>query len=374
MKALLITKNFLPTLGGMERMNTQIAWQLARSFELALIAPEGSTPHAPPDGDTREVPLRPLWRFFLEATRATLHYRTAPPDMIIAGSGLTAPMAWLLGRLTGKPTAVFVYGLDLTTPHPIYRLIWLWCLRRIDTVLAISAPTARLAEAVGISSHKLRIINPGVTLPSLDPLARERFRERLQLGDTPLLLSVGRLTRRKGLLRFVRDIMPEILITHPDTQLIVIGEEPKHALYSQVQRQEEIESVATSLGIADHIRFLGAVTEQELAEAYQAADVHIFPGEEVPNDPEGFGLVAVEAAAHGLQTVAFATGGVIEAVRSEMSGLLIPPDQTRAFSSAVCRLLTTPMPQHNIRAFAESLSWDAFGDRLRDTLEEAARP
>src|SRR3546814_16851853 len=61
--------------------------------------------------------------------------------------------------------------------------------------------------------------------------------------------------------------------------------------------------------------FLGTITvDALLSVVYKAASAHIFPVREIPGDPEGFGMVAVEAAAHGVPTIAFATGGIVDAV------------------------------------------------------------
>src|SRR3546814_12930756 len=68
---------------------------------------------------------------------------------------------------------------------------------------------------------------------------------------------------------------------------------------------------------------------------YKAASAHIFPVREIPGDPEGFGMVAVEAAAHGVPTIAFATGGIVDAVAEGESGRLIRPGDYGAFAGVV---------------------------------------
>ena len=68
------------------------------------------------------------------------------------------------------------------------------------------------------------------TLPSDEKV--RAWREKQGFGDRPLLLSVGRLTRRKGLREFVLHALPAILAAHPETLLVVVGEEPGSALTS----------------------------------------------------------------------------------------------------------------------------------------------
>lgn len=106
--------------------------------------------------------------------------------------------------------------------------------------------------------------------------------------------------------------------------LVVIGEAPKNSLGAGIQTIESIQAQAEHFGVAEHIRFLGVITDKVLlATAYEAADVHVFPVRHIPDDPEGFGMVAIEAAAHGVATVAFATGGIVDAISEGVSGYLV---------------------------------------------------
>ncbi len=113
---------------------------------------------------------------------------------------------------------------------------------------------------------------------------------------------------------------------------------------------------------------LGTRFGSELDDAYAAADVHVFPVREIPGDPEGFGMVAIEAAAHALPTVAYATGGVVDAVAAGVSGLLVAPGDCKGFADAVLELLRRPLQAEAIRLFAADFTWDRFGERVSDAL------
>lgn len=365
-RLLLITRNFPPLLGGMERLNWHLAAELAGQFEVSVIAPQGAAAHTPPGVRLREAPLTPLWRFLWGAARlAHARARAWRPDVVLAGSGLTAPLALLAAQARGARTAVYVHGLDLSAPHPVYRALWHPALRRMDTVIANSHATAELAKAIGITPERIRIIHPGVAIPKPDPDARARFRAAHGIAlDAPLLLSVGRLTARKGLLEFVRDVLPRIAAQRPDVVLAVIGEAPRHALHAKAQTREDIQAAAAAAGVGGRVRFLGKRLGQDLTDAYFAADVHIFPVREIPNDPEGFGMVAIEAAAHGLPTVAYVSGGVVDAVSDGVSGRLVPQGDEQAFAQAVLDALTGGMRAEACRAFAQQFAWPRFGEQI----------
>jgi phosphatidylinositol alpha-1,6-mannosyltransferase len=100
--------------------------------------------------------------------------------------------------------------------------------------------------------------------------------------------------------------------------------------------------------------------------------VLVFPVQHHPTDPEGFGMVAIEAAACGLPTVAYATGGVCEAVEHGLSGCLVPPGDVAGFARAVTALLETPsrVTASGCRRFAEQFSKEHFALQARGLLAE----
>ena len=105
--------------------------------------------------------------------------------------------------------------------------------------------------------------------------------------------------------------------------------------------------------------------------AYLAADVHIFPFRQLPNDPEGFGMVAIEAATHGLPTVAFATGGIVDAVSENISGHLIEPGNYKEFASAVLDVLSNGKAMRNTCIeFSNNFDWILFGKAVIHLLGE----
>ena len=373
-RVLLVTRNFPPLWGGMERLNWHMADELSREYAVTVVGPAGAAAQAPDNVTVIEVPLRPLWRFLLLASWRSLRAaRRSRPSVVLAGSGLTAPMAWLAARLSGARCGAYVHGLDVIATHPVYRLVWRPFLRRMDRIIANSRHTAGLARSAGVDPARIEIVHPGVTLPTLDPQARARFRARHGLGEVPLLLSVGRLTARKGLAEFVAGVLPRIVAQRPDVHLVIVGDAPVDALYAQTQTPASIQAAANAAGVGKHLHFLGARFGTELAEAFAGSDLHVFPVRALHNDPEGFGMVAVEAAAHGLPTVAYATGGVVDAVAEGESGTLLAPGDEAGFAAATLRLLAQPIPPERGRRFAERFAWPWFGAAMTGQIARLLR-
>ena len=369
-----VTRNLPPLVGGMERLNWHIADELSRYATVQVVGPQGAAALKPERVELEEVPLRPLWRFLLASAWRSLRLaRRQRPGIVLAGSGLTAPAAWLAARSCGARAVAYVHGLDVAVRHPIYRMLWHPLLRRMDLVVANSRPTAALVRALGVPDGKIRIVHPGVVLPAAPQpaIALRSFRDQHGLGNARVMLSVGRLTKRKGLREFVRDALPGIVRQAPDTVLVVIGETPSDSLRAGVQTRESIEVAADAAGIGQHVRFLGVITDPHaLACAYESAAVLVFPVRELPGDPEGFGMVAIEAAAHGLPTVAFGTGGIVDAVAEGQSGRLVPPGDYPALRDSILGVLADGEGgwQATAKGFAGGFAWPLFGARLLANL------
>jgi phosphatidylinositol alpha-1,6-mannosyltransferase len=197
------------------------------------------------------------------------------------------------------------------------------------------------------------------------------------LGDRPLLLSVGRLTPRKGLAEFISRALPAIIAGSPDALLLVIGADASDAVRPAADSQQaRIMRSAEEAGVSAAMRMLPPCDDATLSDAYYAADVYIFPVLDLPGDVEGFGMVAIEAAAHGLPTVAFAVGGVPDAVAEGVSGSLAEAGDYVAFATLVQQWLVS-RNQQRIRdrcsEAASAFGWDGFGEKLQTALRNQLR-
>lgn len=369
-----ITRNLPPLVGGMERLNWHIADELSKRAVVKVISPNGSRALKPENVSLTEAPLKPLPLYLLVTTLKAfwlaLRWR---PDVILAGSGLTAPIAWLASKLCRARSAVYLHGFDITAPRRIYQSLWATSFKKLDHVIVNSTPTRQLALNVGVAENRISIIHPGVTLPERPQPAEAiaAFKQRHGLEGKKILLSVGRLTTRKGLREFVELALPAIVQQEPDCVLVIVGEAPRNSLGAGIQSRESIEEATKARGLQHHVKFLGVITDPvALATVYESSDVHVFPVRHIPDDPEGFGMVAIEAAAHGLPTVAFATGGIVDAVAEGQSGYLIPNGDYAALAESVARVLSNENDtwKTGTALFAEQFAWPALGQRMADTL------
>lgn len=372
-RALLITRNLPPLRGGMERLNQRIAQSLADWYDLSVIGPKGCAASLPEGVHVSEIAHRPLFRFLLGCLWAAWKgSRRQGPELVFAGSGLTAPLAWWAARRSRARFVVYLHGLDIVAPSVLYQWCWLPFIRRANLVLVNSCNTRELAVKRRVPSQAIEVLHPGTELHALDSRSRGQFRSKYGLDDRPVMLSVGRFTPRKGLAEFIRRGLPRVLATHPHAVLLVIGADADDAVLTATHSERaRILQSANDAGVAEAVLMLPPCDDATLSASYRAADVLVFPVIELPGDVEGFGMVAIEAAAHGLPTVGFRVGGVPDAIVEGRSGSLIEAEDYDGFVGKVDEWLARrgqPSVQEQCAVAATAFGWERFGERLHDVL------
>jgi phosphatidylinositol alpha-1,6-mannosyltransferase len=367
---LIISRNLPPVVGGIERLMHRLIRELATSRPCVVIGPRGCRRFLPPDLEVFELPHRPAPLFVALAwcVCAFLLWRRRFAA-VLAGNGLmrfAAAAAWP----HRMPIVTMVYGLDIVADNRLYQCLCLPLIARSAAVIACSSNSARLAREHGIPAARLHVVTPGV-----DPAPTAAADPAMLTGDeAPLLVSVGRLVRRKGIAEFIRKALPSIIAQHPRVEFVIVGEAPAAALKREQPETERISSAIADAGVQGHARLAGYLDDRELARLMARARVHVFPVIDLPQDVEGFGLVALEAAASGVPTVAFDTGGVGDAVEHGVSGTLVKPEDYPAFAEAVCELLGCgPLARREACvAYARSRSWERYGAEIGAIIDRAS--
>lgn len=239
---------------------------------------------------------------------------------------------------TGRLAAAAFYGLPLLG-------------RRAARIVAVSEGLERrLVERWGADPAKTqRIYNP----VSID-LERAAASATDLASRPPIVLGVGRLSPEKGLGDLIEAFAR---ILRPEARLLIAGEGPERA---------RLEGRVAELGIGERVTFLGHVGDP--TPYYRQARLVV-----VPSRTEAFGLVVVEALAHGLPVVATACEGPMEILQNGQLGLIVPRGDTQAMTEAMEKALADPRdPAPRIAraacfSFEEGFAeWERLVDRLAD--------
>jgi phosphatidyl-myo-inositol dimannoside synthase len=252
----------------------------------------------------------------LDAFGEALRFR---PDVALSVHTVASPAVAAMGRALRTRTVQIFHAEEITARPKLAA----FAAYETDVSIAVSSYTAGLIEATGVTPARLRLISPGVDIP----------REATPLpADRPTFVTVARLEERyKG-----HDVMigalPLVLAKVPDALWVVIGEG---------SLRPGLEQLARTHGVAEAIRFLGAVSDEErdlwLRRSRLLAMVSRLPAGGLAG--EGFGIAYLEAGAFGKPVVAGAVGGARDAVLDGETGLLVDPRDPIAVADAVTRLL-----------------------------------
>lgn len=371
-RILLITRNLPPLVGGMERLHHHIFLELSKQYEVAVAGPIGCESYLHAGIQINTFHTSPKSIFVAQSIHTAWHLgKKFHPDLVVCGSGATSIAGLLIARRLKVPFITFLHGLDIVASHFLYRKLFLPAIRASDTVIAISKHTAKLCMEHGVSPEKIKILHPGVQMPTKDQLGTGDFRKKIGAPDKSILLSVGRIAERKGLIEFIINCMPDLVSSDPNIVFIIVGSEAQDALNANSGMLTKLNETITRMNLQSNVKLLGKLDENELIQAYNASQLFVFPVLDLPGDVEGFGMVAIEAAAHGLATVAFATGGVPDAVSDGVSGYLVEPGNYQKLTQTILKYLSneTTFNKVDCQQFASGFNWTSFGDKLNTIIK-----
>lgn len=382
MQILVMSWNYPPTVGGIEAVVGNLVTGL-RGRGHAMWVVTGAHPEATEEEGVFRATGGGLPGYVAYAFwRGWGICRRHRPDLIVCGSVVPAPAAWLLSLWFRCPFVVLAHGSDILHPNWVYQRAVRFLFRRAARVCANSTPTGDLLRGIGMPEERIDVVFPGVRVQDFERAPATGADELVsRLGNRPMILSVGRLIRRKGLLEFVRESMPELVRRFPDLMLVVVGGDAVRSLVHAERMGAQIEAQAAEVGLQDHVVLTGPLPDADVIRLYFRSDVFVLPCLDIPGDVEGFGIVFLEAALAGSPAVATRVGGIPDAVVDGETGLLLAPGDFEALADAVGRLIEDPALRSRLAAAGasrarENFSWEtiaaAYETAFRRCLGEGA--
>ncbi|GAA3489903.1 glycosyltransferase family 4 protein [Streptomyces cremeus] len=245
-------------------------------------------------------------------------------------------------------------------------------LRRIgegtDTITYLGEYTrSRIAAALTPEAAARMVqLPPGVDEKTFHPdSGGDAVRAGLGLSGRPVVVCVSRLVPRKGQDTLI-EAMPRVLRSVPDAVLLVVGGGPY---------EKDLRELARRTGVADSVRFTGAVPWAELPAHYGAGDVFAMPCRTRRGglDVEGLGIVYLEASATGLPVVAGDSGGAPDAVLDGETGWVVRGGEPAEAAERVVTLLQDAdlrrrMGERGRAWVEEKWRWDLLAEKLKTLL------
>ena len=146
----------------------------------------------------------------------------------------------------------------------------------------------------------------------------------------------------------------------------------RYVLVGEGHDELRLRALASELGVSDRVIFAGALSDDELPEAYATSNVYV-GASRLDNtvNVEGFGISFLEASASGLPVVAGDSGGVRSAVRDGVTGVVVPPESVGEVSSAIRGFLCDPIRAESFGsagrlAVETHFNWDRVARDTRD--------
>jgi phosphatidyl-myo-inositol dimannoside synthase len=302
-------------------------------------------------------------RFLLSAIATAIFWR---PRLVLCAHVGMSPVARLIQRLIGAPYWVMLYGIEV------------WCelapakveaLRAAQQLVAISKFTLESASArQGLEKCKSVYLAPTF---SVDESAVNNSPSIPESMQAPVALTVGRLAaseKYKGH-DVMLDAWPEVLRNIPGARYIIVGDGDDRA---------RLQSRAEEMGLASSVIFKGGVSGADLQCCYDECQVFALPArtELDPSAPrgEGFGIVFLEAMAHGKPVVGPNVGAPTEFIHDGEHGLLVDPVNPAKLAQALVELLAHPdrarrMGEAGREWVRQQYSYEMFRERLRKILQ-----
>lgn len=237
------------------------------------------------------------------------------------------------------------------------------CLSTADKIIATSPQEQEHMRSLMSQQGNIVVVPCGTDIERFGSVSRLEGRNKCGIDlDAKVVLYVGRFDRRKGIETLVRAVSCNEVKRHHNLKLIIVGGSTPGR--KDGKERERIEGLVRELGLEEITTFAGQIEHTELANYYAAADVCV-----VPSHYEPFGLVAIEAMACSTPVIASDVGGLRFTTINELTGLLVPPQDKKAFAKAIDRVLSYPawsrQLEKDARKRVESMfSWNGVARQL----------
>jgi phosphatidylinositol alpha-1,6-mannosyltransferase len=376
-KFICITNDFGPRAGGIE------------TFVNGLIErmPFGSViVYTSQQGDTRAYDKAWLENFGVRVVRDRSKILLPTPRVVsavkklitaekieVAFFGAAAPLAVMAGALRKGGIRKIV---SLTHGHEVWwAKVWPFKLalnyigNSVDHLTYLGEFTRKeISKALSNKARAAMVkIAPGIdTLHFAQQDSAKELRASLGLTNKQVIVSVGRLVHRKGQ-DFLIKALPQILRTHPESHLLLVGEGPY---------RQELEKLVRELDLSRAVTFIGRIQYKDLPRFICVGDIFAMPSRSrlAGLEVEGLGIVYLEASSCELPVIAGKSGGAPDAVLEGETGITVDGTNSSEIAIAIIELLDDPakakeMGKRGRKWIEANWRWDIWAKEFANLLK-----
>jgi len=265
------------------------------------------------------------------------------------------------------PFVLSTHAMDIIMLKNYRRKTWLArrIIKHARKIITVSEFTFQALLRLGADKQKLSIITPATNIYSEPaPDKQTEIRKRYGLEGKKILLTIGRLVKRKGHLEVLKSL-PEILEKYPNLAYLVGSDGPE---------KQSLKEYVEKFNLGNYVFFTGEIRKEELPSFYRIADIFIMPTLELDDgDVEGFGIVYLEANAFAKPVIASKSGGTANAVIDNKTGLLVNPLNPGEIALAVRKLLddqnlSAKLGKQGQERVFHNFTWEKQSDLLINAL------
>ncbi|EKE11297.1 MAG: Glycosyl transferase, group 1 family [uncultured bacterium] len=328
MRILFISRAYPPVVGGIENQNYELSVWLGKIADVKIIA------------NKRGRKFLPLFAPY--ALLYTL-WNLQKYDAILIGDGVLSFLSWFVKKISKKPVISVIHGLDVNYGSAsldvwyekflifVYQKLWVKSfLPTLDLFIAVGNETVSVLRGKNIPGEKIAFIPNGI---DIEKYKGGFFRTDLEkfLGENlqgkKVIMTSGRLAKRKGAAWFVRNVMPKLA---DNILYIIAGDGPD---------KKNIASAIQETGLSHRIKAIGYMGDPVRDMFFHTCDIFVQPNIKVPGDMEGFGISVIEAAYCGIPVIASNLEGLKDAIKNEKNGFLIESGDIDGYVKKINELL-----------------------------------
>ncbi len=339
---------------------------MARGHQVTLICPPQARIHAAAEARGIRVAGLPIARKNPKGFLALRRWLAAHRETVDVVNTHSSTDAWLtaLASASRRHAPPMVRTRHVSSPVKRNRpTFWLYQRATRHIVTTGEALKAQLARDNGFDPSSMTSVPTGIDLNRFVPGDRRAARGRLGLPDRPAIGILGTLRNWKGH-TYLFEAFANLQASHPDWQLIVIGDGPQ---------RRNLERLARELGLGGRLRMAG--NRDDVPDWLQALDLMALPS----YGEEGVPQSVMQGMACGLPVVSTPVGAIAEAVDDGETGLLVPPRDAPALAAALARLmddapLRERLGRRGLAKARERFGIDIMLERMEAIFLRHARP